>query len=159
MQDLHQHPSYIRAFIELQKSELTKPFRRSTRRPHILFISSQVGVIDYFPPASFHCQSLNFQPTAMTEPIPLLNHRRVLTGHNHQGLGTVKSDSHITQAPVGDKTNLAVLWCTTEHPAGVNSTEDKALSNTSMPPKGSGLTAYDLAPQSEGVFARSRSTM
>ncbi|KAH8434315.1 cupin domain-containing protein [Aspergillus melleus] len=86
---------------------------------------------------------------------PLAPPRRIVTSHHDDGLATVKYDSLVSPESVGDGTNLARLWCSTEHPADVSSTQDQALVNPGMPPTGSGLSAYDLPPRFEGAFHRS----
>ncbi|KNG90963.1 hypothetical protein ANOM_000711 [Aspergillus nomiae NRRL 13137] len=91
------------------------------------------------------------EPTVPSLPPP----RRVVTGHNTNGQATVAFDSHLTPQSVGDGTNLTILWSTSEHPANVSGPEDAAPSAPSWPPKGSGITAYDIPPKTEGVFHRS----
>ncbi|KAJ5757210.1 uncharacterized protein N7511_007392 [Penicillium nucicola] len=88
-------------------------------------------------------------------PIPLPKPRRVVTGHNNEGLATVRHDSYLNIQPYGDGTNLTPFWYTTEQPADVSRSQDKSLLTPSGLPTGSGFTAYDLPPQSEGLFHRS----
>lgn len=92
-------------------------------------------------------------PQLSSSPLP--KPRRVVTGHNTEGLATVQHDSYLDSHPFGDGGNLTPVWYTTEQPADVSSSQDKALLKPSIPPTGSGFTAYDLPPQSEGLFHRS----
>ncbi|RAL17390.1 cupin domain-containing protein [Aspergillus homomorphus CBS 101889] len=85
-------------------------------------------------------------PNSAASPLPAP--RRIVAGHNDAGFATVKHDSQIHPQPVGDGINLALLWTSTEHPAD-------ALVHPGVPPTGSGFSAYDLPPQSVGVFHRS----
>ncbi|PLB54742.1 hypothetical protein P170DRAFT_505441 [Aspergillus steynii IBT 23096] len=91
------------------------------------------------------------QPPPNSLPKP----RRVVTGHNKNGHATVQHDSYLDVQPYGDGTCLTPFWYTGEQPADVSSPEDKARLKPSMPPTGSGFTAYDLPPQSQGLFHRS----
>lgn len=93
-------------------------------------------------------------PEAVIPPL-LPKPRRVVTTHNNKGVAIVKHDSYLDIQPYGDGTNLTPLWFTTEHPADVSSAEDKSFLQPSVPPTGSGFTAYDLPPKSEGLFHRS----
>ncbi|KAE8355718.1 hypothetical protein BDV28DRAFT_27590 [Aspergillus coremiiformis] len=86
---------------------------------------------------------------------PLPPPRRVVTGHNANGQSTVTFDSQLTPHTFGDHSNLTMIWSTTEHPADVNSPQDGALLTSGVPPKGVGMTVYDLPPKTEGVFHRS----
>ncbi|KAI9045188.1 cupin domain-containing protein [Aspergillus affinis] len=87
-------------------------------------------------------------------PSSLPKPRRIVTGHNEEGVATVKHDSYLDIQPYGDGTNLTPFWYTNEQPADVSSPQDKAFLEPAMPLLGSGFTAYDLPPKSEGLFHR-----
>ncbi|KAM5346143.1 hypothetical protein ACJ41O_009148 [Fusarium nematophilum] len=80
---------------------------------------------------------------------------RVVTGHHPDGTATVTRQDALPPQPVGFGLNIARLWSTAEHPATVDSEDDKAQHNFGLSPQGTTFNAIDFPPRSKTPLHRS----
>ncbi|KAI8650046.1 Cupin-2 domain-containing protein [Fusarium sp. Ph1] len=102
------------------------------------------------PEAARFSDDRNYRTLMDSSPIT-----RVVTGHHPDGTATVTRLDAIPSQPAGFGINIAKLWSTAEHPANVDSDNDKGLHNWGISPLGTIFNAADFPPRTKTPLHRS----
>ncbi|KAH8672397.1 hypothetical protein BGZ61DRAFT_482731 [Ilyonectria robusta] len=87
-----------------------------------------------------------------TNPFP--PGRRVVTGHNADAAAVIKIDDVIPTKPTDFGIDIGRIWVSTEHPADVQSSEDKSLIDAGLAPSGSQVNFVDFPPNTKVIHHR-----
>lgn len=80
--------------------------------------------------------------------------RRVVTSHNAKAAAVIKIDDVIPTKPTDFGIDIGRVWVSTEHPADVQSSEDKSLVDAGLAPSGSQVNFIDVPPNAKVIQHR-----